>query len=217
MRRPVVTVTAATDGTLRDGIRAIRYAGHGSARTDWCDIVPLGLKDGMFAYALPDGLLELGRLEQGGAVGNAGEGLIGLEDPTGHAHVDFLGGFEVESKTTQHESDQTACAGANDKVEVIAGLGDLVAAGGLAFAFDVGTVHKFLEEDEHRVTSNATTVWSSKSALYRTWRKGRVHTQGENPQRRAFGGVLAMEGVDGVHIEIHVDVHDDRRRGLPLE
>lgn len=112
----------------------------------------------MFAHTFADGLLELGGLEERRAVWDAGEGLVGFEDATGHAHVDFLAGLEIEAEPPQHEGDQTAGAGADDEVKVVAGFGNLIATRGLAFAFDIDAVHEFLEDDKHGVAADTAAI-----------------------------------------------------------
>lgn len=153
--------TASADGSLRYRV----WASIGKT-CDRCSrvvagirlIVTLGLEDRVFAHAFPDRFLELRGLEQRRAIRNTGDSLIRLKDPPGHAHINFFTGLEVEAKTSQHDCDQAAGAGAGNQVKVVAGLGYLVATRRLAFAFDIGSIHEFLEDNEHGVTANTTSI-----------------------------------------------------------
>ena len=112
----------------------------------------------MFTDAFPDRLFELRGLEQSLVEGDASERFVGFKDAAGHADINILAGLEVEAQTTKHEGDQPAGAGANDEVEVVAWLGNFIATGGLAFAFDVDAVHEFLEDDKHGVATHAAAI-----------------------------------------------------------
>lgn len=113
----------------------------------------------MFPYTFPDRLLELRGLEQSRTVGNTSDGLVGLKYFASHTHVYFFASLKIQAEATEHQSDQAASAGTGDQVEVIARFGNLVATRGLAFAFDIGAVHEFLEENKHRVATNTTAIW----------------------------------------------------------
>lgn len=119
----------------------------------------------MFPHAFPDGLLELGSLEQGRPVRNPRNRLVRLEDSARHAYIDFLAGFEVEAETSEHDSNQTAGARAGNQVEMVAWFGDLVATRWFALAFDVGAVHEFLKNDEHGVAANTASICSGQLRL----------------------------------------------------
>lgn len=56
-------------------------------------IVALGFGHCVFPDSFLDGLLEHGGLEQGGVCRDAENGLVGLEDHAGHAHVKLFAGF----------------------------------------------------------------------------------------------------------------------------
>lgn len=119
----------------------------------------------MFPYTFPDRLLELRGLEQSRTVGNTSDGLVGLKYLASHTHVYFFASLEIQAEATEHQSDQAASAGTDDQVEVIAGFGNLVATRRLTFAFDIGAVHEFLEENKHGVTTNTTAICSGQLSL----------------------------------------------------
>lgn len=104
-------------------------------------IVSFVIRDGVHPHSLPDRMLKHRGFEQCRAVGDAGDRLVRLEDHARHLHVELLALLQVEAQPAEHDGDEAACAGANDQVEVVTWLGNLVAARGFPFDLDVGPVH----------------------------------------------------------------------------
>lgn len=121
-------------------------------------IISFMLVDGVLADSLADRLFQLAGLEECGSVGNAGNGLVGLEDHAGHADIELLAGLEVESEAAKHNGNETAGSCADNEVKVVAWLGDFVAAWGAALGFDKGAMHEFLDDDEHGIATDTATV-----------------------------------------------------------
>lgn len=112
----------------------------------------------MFLYSLLDSFFELASFEQGRSIRNTGDGLVGLEHHAGHAHVELLACLEVEAESAHHDGNQAAGSGSDDEVKVVAWLGDFMSSGSAAFCFDKGSVHELLDDDEHGVTSDTTSI-----------------------------------------------------------
>lgn len=121
-------------------------------------VVSFVIGDGVHPHGLPDGMLKHRGLEQCRAIGYAGDGLVRLEHHAGHLHVELLALLQVEPQTAQHDGNEAACAGADDQVEVVTWLGNLVATRGFPFDLDVGAVHELLEDDEHGIAANSSAI-----------------------------------------------------------
>lgn len=121
----------------------------------------------MLLYSLLDSFLELASFKQGRSIRNTGNGLVGLEHHAGHAHIELLACLEVEAQTAHHDGNQTAGSGSDDEVKVVAWLGDFISSGCAAFCLDKGSVHKLLDDDEHGVTSDATSICMRVDSLAR--------------------------------------------------
>ncbi len=98
----------------------------------------------MISDAFSNGLFELRRFEQGVLVWDAGNGLVRLEHPLRHSHVDIHAGLEVKAQSAQHDGNKTTCSRADNEVEIIAWFRGRLSAWRFAFRFDVDSVHELL-------------------------------------------------------------------------
>ena len=96
---------------------------------------------------------------------------------------------------------------------MVAWFGDLVAARRLAFAFDIGAVHEFLEDDEHGVAADTASICSRQrwfmtsegdSGPAVNLPRERILSGGPLvvSLRRKFTGSMATAVVEGAAIEI---------------
>lgn len=137
-----------------------RIAG-GAERVDevrFTPVVALPLLDSMFLDCSLDSLLKFAGLEEGRSIGNSSNRLVRLKDHAGEAHVELLACFQIEAQSAEHECDETAGASTDDEVEVIAWLGNFVSPGSATLHFDKGSVHQLLDDDEDRVTADASSI-----------------------------------------------------------
>lgn len=163
-------------------------------------VVALPVVHGVLPNSLFDGIFQPAGLEQRRSVWNAGNRLVGFEHHLRHADVQLLAGLQVQTQSAQHDGNQPAGARTNNQVEMIAGLWDFMSARCAAFDVDKCAVHEFLDDDEHGVTTNASSVCAS-WALANLFDDMTIkdneggHTERQNAQRRPFGGVRPPDSV----------------------
>lgn len=157
-------------------------------------VVAFLVVDGMLPDSLLDGLFQLAGLEQRRSIWNAGDRLVCLKDHLGQANVQLLARLQVQAQPAEHDGDQPAGAGADDEVKVVAWLRDFVAAGGAAFDLDERAVHEFLDNDEHGVAANASSVCASAGTDgQQLWQELQGITRGNLPsERMRRGGPLVV-------------------------
>lgn len=112
----------------------------------------------MFPHGFLDGLLKHGCLEQRRPIGYTDDSLIRLEHHPRHAYVELLARLQVEPEAAQHDGDEATRAGADNEIEVVAWFRYLVAPRSFAFDFDVGAVHQLLEDNDHGIAADPSTI-----------------------------------------------------------
>jgi hypothetical protein len=122
-------------------------------------VVALRLITCMFTHGGSDSFLEFAGFEKCRAVGDACDRLVRLEHHPSHPDIEFLARFQVEAQAAEHDRNETAGAGPDDKVEVIAWLGNFGAAGCSPLHLDKCAVHELLDDDEHRVPTHTTAIY----------------------------------------------------------
>ena len=121
-------------------------------------VVSFVLEDSMLPNAVSDGFFQFCRLEQRVSERNAENSLVRLEDSFRHPHVNIFASLKVQPQSPKHDRNESSCSSSDNEVEVVAWLRYFVPFGSHPMNLDIGSVHEFLEENEHRVAADTTAI-----------------------------------------------------------